>query len=282
MATVVIKGGMGNQMFQYAFGKSLSKKNNIKIIYDTNYYLKNKTRKLELLNLNINEKEIENKKIFNNENINNFIKKITLRKIIKEENNLNFKKIEYEKNTIYDGYWQSEKYFKEIRNEIIKKFSLNKNNQKILNEKINCYKIQKNQTISIHIRRGDYLSNNSALEIHGLMQLGYYYESINKIINLKNYKDPNIIVFSDDIIWCKENIKLKYKTVFIEPSHQNSSIDLHLMSKCRDNIIANSTYSWWGAWLNESNHKVIVAPKKWFNSSIIINNDIYPKDWLTV
>jgi hypothetical protein len=130
----------------------------------------------------------------------------------------------------------------------------------------------------MHIRRGDYVSLKISNELHGVLPLEYYYNAI-ELIKKQN---PNItvFVFSDDIPWVKENLKLKDKCVYVDfNSGENSVFDMFLMSLCKHNIIANSSFSWWGAWLNQNKNKIIVAPENWFAKKEMLNNDLIPDAW---
>ena len=127
----------------------------------------------------------------------------------------------------------------------------------------------------MHIRRGDYVSNSKSNSIHGTCSLEYYREAV-KIINEK-YKNSIFFVFSDDISWKKENLLIQ-NAVYID----NKTIpheDIYLMSLCKYNITANSSFSWWGAWLNQNKNKVVIAPKKWFLKK---ENEIASKNWITI
>lgn len=254
MITVKIQGGLGNQMFQFACGKALSFKLKQQLLLDISFY-KTRHRKtkrnfqLDNFNFEIN---------YYNGNLNDF-------SIIKE-NNINT--IESIKNTnLYlDGYWQSESYFFDISDLIRQCFSLD-------NLQINKYcdiLNNKYKTISLHVRRTDYIKYQ---HIYFIQPKSYYDEAI-KIFDNYDY----LLVFSDDIQWCKDNFKYS-NIIFVE---NNSAIeDLYIMSNCTNNITTNSSFSWWAAWLNKNLSKKIIAPKKWWTNSDEINS-IIPKDWLVI
>lgn len=178
------------------------------------------------------------------------------------------------------GYWQSEKYFINIesflRKELMIKIEPSAINLQILKEiKTN------NQSVSLHIRRGNYVNVESVNKVHGTTKLNYYYEAIKTISKI--CEQPVFYIFSDDIDWAKENLKLSYKHVYIDHnSAKNDYEDLRLMSACKHNILANSTFSWWGAWLNVNKEKIIIAPREWFadpekNKE---SESIIPKTWV--
>jgi len=255
-----IQGGLGNQMFQYAFARFLSSKHNVRFFLDTSFYKNNigAVTRLFLLdkfpNTNINE--------FNPINLKYPIQRIP--------DNFFFNKIEILPNMDYylDGYWQSEKYFLEIREELRNEFSPPTN---VLDKLLKTISTNSN-SVSIHIRRTDYVTSNG---YHPVQTVEYYENALNIIGDY-----DNLFVFSDDIQWCKNNLNFK-KMIFVESLSEIE--DLWLMSLCKNNIIANSTFSWWGAWLNKNPNKKVVAPIKWFGSQTNLNtSDIIPEDWLKI
>jgi len=185
------------------------------------------------------------------------------------------------KNAYIDGYWQNEKYFKGIEGIIKKEFTLKNLPSplfcKLSNEMVNS------ESVSIHIRRGDYIHSKETNKVHGVCSLNYYNQAI-KIIN-GFVEDPTFFVFSDEIDWAKNNLKLNYPTLFVSNKLMKDSEELILMSKCKHNIIANSSFSWWGAWLSENSHKIVIAPNQWFSEKRMKNigeSDIIPKSWIKI
>jgi hypothetical protein len=167
--------------------------------------------------------------------------------------------------TTYSGMFQSEKYFPD-RNFILNLF---KPSKKIVHKLKKYDNILEGSTCSIHIRRGDYLKrqyNTYPLDIN------YFQRAVDLIGNVDRY-----LIFSDDIKWCKE-IFLMENTIFIE--NEKDYVELFLQSKCTHNIISNSTFSWWGAYLNKNPHKKIIAPKAWFEPNM--KNDIVPDYWVSI
>jgi hypothetical protein len=165
-----------------------------------------------------------------------------------------------------NGYFQSEKYFKHCEDDIRELFSLDKDKENFLR---NRWKdILKSGTVSIHVRRGDYLNNQS---FHPCSPMKYFEKSL-EYISLFNKVD-NVLIFSDDISWCKENFIGKIYN-FVE--NQNEVEDMFLMSYCDNNIITNSSFSWWGSWLNKDSNKIVCAPHRWFGEEYGMNwSDIY-------
>jgi hypothetical protein len=181
------------------------------------------------------------------------------------------------RNSYLNGYWHSELYFKKYSEIIRSDFTINK---PIYDSYKPYYELINNcESVSLHVRRGDYLNNKYVISL-GNDNNGLYYKNAINEIQKKIKREIVFFVFSDDIIWCKKNLIFNNKVIFVMPELQNDIDELHLMSHCSHNIIANSTFSWWGAWLNPNKEKVVIAPKKWFTQEHININDIVPKDWI--
>ena len=288
MVVVNIIGGLGNQMFQYAFGKYLSIENNCELKLDISGFDNYEWHRYSLSSLSIDEK-------FSNKDECDFFKGVNIslvekikswyskRNLMVIEKDLNFN-INYRnlKAPIYiSGYWQSDKYFQGIEDIIKKEFMVSRNpsieNQKLMD------KISNDNSISIHIRRGNYVNVDYVNQMHGTSSLSYYHEAIS-FINSK-IRNPTYFIFSDDISWAKQNLFISNETVYVDINDENSDFeDLRLMYTCKHNIIANSTFSWWGAWLNPNREKIVIAPKIWFNNSIINmqTENLIPSEWLRI
>ena len=179
----------------------------------------------------------------------------------------------------YEGYFQSEKYFLHIRERLLREFKIstpplhNSDNRRILDL------ILKKNAISLHIRRGDYLTPKNT-ERHCLCSPSYYQNAIQYII--QRVENPHFFIFSDDISWVYDNFKISYPYTIVDVNDSYTGYyDLELMRNCKHNIIANSTFSWWGAWLNENPNKIVIAPQRWFmNQEDEI--DIIPSSWVKI
>ncbi|MCK5825183.1 MAG: alpha-1,2-fucosyltransferase [Ichthyobacteriaceae bacterium] len=282
MLYVNLYGGIGNQMFQYALVRSISVINKIDFRLDTSSFNNDILRKNSLLHFNIEENIFEDNKEIKHPNnkiteklyylfdkygfpVNDFIKE-------KEEYVFCSDILNYKKGHL-DGYWQSYKYFENIRVELLHDFKLkigfNSDNKKIFND------IETSNSVSVHIRRGDYLKYNK-YNTFGME----YYETAFELIDMK-IENPKYFVFSDDISWAKDNLKLN-NVVFVDVNSGDEGYnDLILMSNCKHNIIANSSFSWWGAWLNNNLNKFVVTPKKWINGYENFN-DLIPETWISL
>ena len=274
MIIVKIKGGLGNQLFCYSFAKALSMKGiNVKID-DHSFFQKKIIHEGYQLNyFNISLESANLKEIYKYRGSNSFVKKINLYRnkyIIEKDIRFDKSFLELRGDIYVEGYFQSEMYFKSHRELLLSelKFSCDLSSQKIYNEILN------NQYCSVHIRRGDY-TNKTNLKIHGVLDLSYYNKAIN-FLKAKGFK--NFIIFSDDIEWCKNHFKINGLNIVFSDFGLNNIQELNLMSRCNSNIIANSTFSWWGAWLNMNNKKFVIAPKKWFSNDT--PSDIVPQNWI--
>ena len=294
MIYIKLRGGLGNQMFQYAICKSLAIKNNTKVKFDIEELERDRLRNFELGYFKVSGIIASNIEIFFFSLLcNDFISKI-LRLIgiryfyIKQKEidindskqlDINFDASVLDKkgNLYIDGYWQCEKYFIDIdeviKNDFTLKKELDETNRNLITQIRNC------NSTAIHVRRGDYVNNKHTNEFHGTCSLKYYLNAI-KIIE-KRVKNPEFFVFSDDLQWTKKNLKIKHPITFVSINHPKKAYkDLWLMANCKFFIIANSSFSWWGAWLSTNSNKIICAPKKWFNSTG--EGHIVPKSWIRV
>lgn len=276
-------GGLGNQLFQYAAGIHLSRLHQVPFKINTFNFETYKLHKYSLEYFNISAEIATHEEVrlyskFSTKIFETITRKpYYQRKVFKErifQYDENFKRAS--NNIMLVGYWQSEKYFCEIesiiRTEFIVKSLVDGLNERLANE------IKRENSISLHIRRGDYASDLKTNKIHGVCDIQYYNNCIDKIVNL--VKNPVFYIFSDDPSWVKSNFKLNYPSVYIDHNDAEKNYeDLRLMSYCKHNIIANSSFSWWGAWLNSSPDKHVLAPKQWFNDWSKNSKDIIPDKW---
>jgi hypothetical protein len=178
-----------------------------------------------------------------------------------------------------EGYWQTEKYFRDIADEIRREFRP-RNPISGLDLRMSA-EVERSESVSVHVRRGDYVSNARARRTHGTCTEEYYGGAMQEIARAT--EDPKFFVFSDDISWCRAHLKVGFSLTFV--SHNGGEAvhrDLHLMSRCKHNIIANSSLGWWGAWLNSHSNKMVVAPKRWFAKGDINTIDLLPATWKTL
>jgi hypothetical protein len=274
MITTKIIGGLGNQMFQYAIARALAEKNKDIVLLDISSFETYKLHKYCLPFFNITGKPVPKKgfsrigarlRSFFNSNI------IVEKSFTFEPNILKLRGSVY-----LDGYWQTEKYFKDISDIIRQEFTLK--TEFSIEEKEITKQIKNTNAVSLHIRRGDYVTSKVANDVLGVCPMDYYQKAM-KIVSDK-FINPTFFVFSDDIEWAKENLNFGYKMVFVEGNKNYE--DMRLMNLCKHNIIANSSFSWWGAWLNNNPGKIVIAPKKWFNDVTYDIKDLIPESWMQI
>ena len=291
MIVVKLMGGLGNQMFQYAAGRRLAIKHRTVLKLDLSFLLDRtprdnftyRTYELDVFNIqgNIASPSETNRFVPNNRNIfYNIKRKLKWIKVITEPySHFHEDVLSAPDNSYIDGYWQSEKYFKDVEDIIRSDFTL-KPEMATINQEF-TKQISSCDSVSLHIRRGDYVSNSVINEYHGSCSLEYYQEAVAKIATC--VKNPHLFIFSDDLNWAKEHLNFNYPIKFITHNGAEKSYeDLRLMSLCKHNIIANSSFSWWGAWLNTNPGKIVIAPKKWFNDSSINTDDLIPDSWVRI
>jgi hypothetical protein len=175
------------------------------------------------------------------------------------------------------GYWQSEKYFRDIRDQLLAEITLRRPLSDIAQE-LSKMMVEPN-AVSVHVRRGDYVSAPSVRRVHPVLTLDYYQRAIRYLEH--QGVQPRLFVFSDDIPWCRRNFKISGATSVVFVSEQVASAveELELMRRCRHHVIANSSFSWWGAWLAQCADRFVVAPAKWFTTPERDVRDLLPDDW---
>lgn len=280
-----VTGGLGNQMFIYATARSISIKNNTKLKLDISAF--NTYRRPFLLKkFNIKEnylssKELEKiEKLYKPSSFTSLFDKFkpyNKRFLRKEKQDFIFfpevLKLNSNQNVYIKGFWQNEKYFLDIRENLLNEFTL-KDKYRIQNTKLTD-KIYKSNSVSIHIRRTDSVVKKN----YGALPVKHYQEAVRIISN--KIKNPHFFVFSDEINWAENNLKINYPTTFVSKHEGLEDYqELIAMSLCKNNIIANSTFSWWGAWLNQNENKIIISPKKYFANDKHDTSDLYPKNWI--
>ena len=294
MIIVKLSGGLGNQLFQYSFGRYLSLKHNTELKLDIQLNINASDFTPRLLglskyNIDLNfatNNEIESYKFFKTGSLSRIERKLNQRFPFINKRYVVEKPFAILNNDLllddcyYEGYWQSEYYFKSIKNILINdlqfNFDLNESNKLLVED------ISNSMSVSLHIRRSDYLSVSSNAKIFSICTLKYYQDAIS-YFNLK-FGKPIFYIFSDDISWAKENF-VGENFVIVDVNQDDPHSDMYLMSQCKHNIIANSTFSWWGAWLNSTEDKVVISPKEWYRNKEINTNAILsliPKEWAVI
>jgi hypothetical protein len=284
MNIIMISGGLGNQMFQYALCLAIRQKGHqVKIdISKYNYYqIHNNYELKDIFGIEgevASPEEIKKSGYTRDNRITRLLRKSIFRKkSTYNERNIGFDSEVFEVNNRYIyGYWQSEKYFIDIKSIVCETYVFPELNSK----KLEMYskQMKESNSVSIHIRRGDYLNHPL---YKGICEKDYYQRAIKYIIKVLG-NDVLFFVFSNDMNWVKTNLNIK-NAVYVEGNIKKDSFrDMQLMSMCKNNIIANSSFSWWGAWLNQNPEKIVIAPTKWVNDKNKNCDDIIPNGWIKV
>ncbi len=288
MPTLKIQWWLGNQMFGYALAYRLSQQFSEPIVIDP-YFLESRFiwanwtfRYYELEVFGIKKQYNLPPALFSryiHPELTGFVRKLTFgRKYIKEQGGVLIEK--FPQNAYLDGWFQSYKYFHDYKDDIQKIFTvqtpISSQNKEILDRIEKEWK----DSVSIHIRRGDYLTLDTANKWHGVCSIGYYETTIQSMIEKIGH--PVFFIFSDDIDWCKENIHFPKEIQFHFIDHNGSAghEDLRLMYSCSHHIIANSSFSWWWAYLGKNPEKIIMAPKKWLQTDSFSTSDLISPLWI--
>jgi hypothetical protein len=287
-----IIGGLGNQMFQYAAGRALSLRRGQPLRLDISDFKGYGLHQgFELPRVFTCELEIateQDVRDFLGWRGSRFGRKFSFRpkfrilhggSLVVEPHFQYWPGIsEVSRNAYLTGYWQSEKYFSDVAEIIRADFAFRE--QLSRPNVLLAERVRHSMAVSLHVRRGDYLTDPSANAAHGLCSLEYYRSAIEHIA--ARVANPEFFIFSDDIAWARSNLDIPFPRHFVDHNQGAESYnDMHLMSLCRHHIIANSSFSWWGAWLNARQDKIVVAPRKWFAKTDSIEH-LLPAGWLAL
>ena len=283
-------GGLGNQMFQYAASRALSLERDLPLYLDVQdfegYSLHNGYELNRVFNIDTQiAGKVELKEVLNWRAYTPIRKKLYRPQLSKfrgmrmfvDTQFTSWRQINEVPNDCYlMGNWQTEHYFNNFQAIIRSDFSFRM--QPVGLNAALTEQIGRDMAVSLHVRRGDYVANSSSLAYHGLCSVVYYQHAIRYISD--RVDNPIFFIFSDDIDWVKENLHIKYPCHYIDHNKGNESYnDMRLMSLCKHHIIANSSFSWWGAWLNPWTDKIVVAPKRWVLTDFD-TSDILPASWI--
>lgn len=284
MIIVKIYGGLGNQLFQWAFGVAMAQRRNCVVKFDISDFKTDKLRKFELDKIIkgieiASDQEIKKARLEQNliskvkRKSSSLFKPLEKRYLIFEVSFLFSEEILNSKNAnFYDGYWQNENYFIDQRTTILNAIQLSDYGHANW-----ISKIKASNATSIHVRRTDYVTDKAVNQSFGTCSIDYYKTAIETI--LETEPDSTFYVFSDDIEWCKETFDFVPNIHFVDNT-SNAFTDFYLMQICQNNIIANSSFSWWAAWLNQNEFKKVIAPKTWFANSKFDSSQIVPSNWI--
>lgn len=291
MILVKLIGGLGNQMFQYATGRRLAHVLGVELKLDISWFETQDERTYSLGFFNIREdfatpKEISVLRAPKQGIVEHILSRVLSKPPESASTNIVEKYFHFDPDILYlpdgvclDGYWQSEKYFADIAGIIRGEFTVKTpqvdKDMELSKQMALC------SSVSLHIRRGDFVSNDHTNQVHGTCDMDYYFRSVESLTKI--VKEPHFFIFSDESKWAADNMKLPYQTTFVTHNGKDKDYeDLRLMSQCKHHIIANSSFSWWGAWLSPNPDKIVFAPEKWFNASDMDTKDLIPDGWIKV
>ena len=276
-------GGLGNQLFQYSYGKRLAVENNCDLCLDTSAFETYKLHHYALNHFRIEQNFVDQETRSYVANA-GFWERVTNRRLrIVREKDYRFRKryiIKGDFDVVFlDGYWQSFKYFEPIADEIRKSLELT-SALTVEDDKVLAAIRSADSVASLHVRRTDYVTNASALHIHGVCTLEYYKAASRLLRKLRNIK--TFVVFSDDTEWARKHLDIEGELIFCRHNGPDRNFaDLYLMSCCSSHIVANSSFSWWGAWINPRLDKAVVAPAQWYadRKKNAQTADLIPLSW---
>lgn len=293
MVIVDIIGGLGNQMFQYAAARALALRKGVPLKLDISgfatYGLHQGFELSRVFNIEIDIAKSEDVQKMLGWQSKPRIRGILSRRryaVLRSKNFVIEPGFHYWKgicelpsNCYLKGFWQSEKYFIDAAALLHKDFTFR---QPFDNKNAECAAlISQVNAVSLHVRRGDYVSDSRTAAVHGLCSAEYYRAAL-RVVS-ERVTSPHIFVFSDDMRWAKENLPLESPVHYVDLNQGEYSFnDMRLMSMCKHNIIANSSFSWWAAWLNSSPEKIVIAPSRWFNTGHHDTRDVYCPSWFVL
>ena len=280
----VISGGLGNQLFQYAAGRALSLSLECDLTLDLSWFLGGHNRKYGLDNFELPIKPLNSAsklplgiKAFGAKISKKFFRSRFGLPVYREayfHYNPSFQSIDSP--VVLDGYFQSERYFLGCEDQIHRDLNFSG----AFPEKcLPVYKrIQEYDAIAVHVRRGDYLSSKQNVAIYHSLTIEYYSDAVKKLS--QGLKNPHCFIFSDDVSWARDHLQLEIPSEVVDVNSGDEVYwDLRLMSSCKHFVIANSSLSWWGAWLGKDPYKQVIAPRKWFKSNATNITDLIPTHW---
>ncbi len=290
MIVVQLNGGLGNQMFQYAAAKALSLHHNVELKIDDSQFRRTTISELEVPRISelanfpaITDRYIDQDELAKFQNQHKWLKKVLPRnrQLIYRERFYHFdpKFFKCNKNILLKGAWQSPKYFAGYEDVVRQTYALNIG--KMTSVELFKDQLKSQQSVAVHIRRNDYLRLPIILEWHGVMSANYYREALNRLSS--SIADLKIYYFTDDPIWVKQELVPVFGGELVSSAISQTHLeDFYLMSHCRHNIIANSSFSWWSAWMNSNPGKIVIGPSNWFDHGPKDTQDLFPKSWIRI
>lgn len=293
MIRVLLSGGLGNQLFQYAAGRMLALKHGTGLMLDLSF-VSSKLQAAALATYRRYELGVFDLPVSISDNFfrgrflyplakSEYLLRKTINKqryvyIAEDASGWDPRVMEAPDQTFLEGFFQSEKYFEAVsdalRRDLVFKEPLMGRNAELADA------MQSGNSVSLHIRRGDYARLKKNLQKHGITPLDYYTKALGRI--RESVSDPQLFVFSDEPDWARDNLHtgLPFTLVDVNRTPDTAWTDMQLMALCRHHIICNSTFSWWGAWLDPHPDKLVIAPEQWFADPSINARHIVPDSWI--
>lgn len=294
MIIVKLMGGLGNQMFQYAAARRLALRHGTEVRLDLSWFADHRkeacAREFALDQFDCSAAAASAREIPQCASASGPIQ--GLMRLLRGKDRSGSLRMVQEKQFHFDsalldapdqvyliGYWQSERYFLDvadtIRRDFTPKLCLHGQSGEVARV------IAGIPAVSVHVRRGDYADTPSTNAVHGTCSPEYYRAALELVA--QRVRDPHFFVFSDDIWWCREHLPSAHRMTFVDHNGPDRTHeDFHLMSMCRHHIIANSSFSWWGAWLAPRPDKIVIAPSRWFKDCAVDTTDLIPASWLRI
>jgi Glycosyl transferase family 11 len=290
---VRLMGGLGNQMFQYAAARRLALARQVPLELDISWFARSPDRAYALGPLNIQEafatpEELRELTGPSARGVRRLVFRLRRRFRIaygwtwiheRTLSPVDRRVLEARERTYLDGYWQSEQYFGDVADTIRREFTMDF--QPDARSREIADQIATTESVSVHVRRGDYITDPRASRARNVCTPDYYHRSAALIA--ERVGKPHLFLFSDDPEWVAANLRFEHPVTLVsETARHKEHEDLRLMSACRHHIIANSSFSWWGAWLNPRRDKVVLAPRRWMNDPRVDDRDVLPPAWIRV
>ena len=288
MIITKLMGGLGNQMFQYALGRRLAHDRGVALKLDLSWFRDaqaigvDTVREYALTGWHVQASPATEEDLSRVTGQRGILTRLGLARLrLVRERGFGFDKtvLRAPDRALLTGYWQSEKYFKSIREVLLGDFTLVTPPCRHVAALFG--QVRNPSAVAVHVRRGDYVRNSKTNEFHGLCPIEYYVDAAKRIAD--QVANPLFFVFSDDPGWVRDNLKLDWPMIQVahEP-HCTPHQDIWLMSQCSHHIIANSSFSWWGAWLCRNEDKIVIAPRRWFGDPKINTVDLIPQGWTRI
>jgi len=290
MVIVRLMGGLGNQMFQYAAGRRMALAHNVPLKLDVSWFAGRPDRAYALHALSItaalaSPDELRQITGHSTSGIGRLVLRLRRRfkirydwTVIHERGLSPFDRrvLDARDRTYLDGYWQSEKYFSDVADTIRREFTVN--GQPDARTRETADQMATTQSVSVHIRRGDYVADPRKRRVRSVCTPEYYLRCVTHLA--EQIANPHLFLFSDDPDWVAANLRFEHPTTLVStvPARRDHE-EQRLMSACRHHIIANSSFSWWAAWLNPHLDKLVLAPRRWMNDARVDDRDVVPPGW---